>query len=69
MRRLLRWTFHTLAAASLLLCLVTAGLWGRSYWVYDHFEAVLELRPLATEDAAEGRSAFTQKRPPRFHGR
>jgi hypothetical protein len=30
MRRLLRWTFHALAAASLLLCLATAGLWVRS---------------------------------------
>ena len=39
MRRLLRWTFHALAAASLLLCLATAGLWVRSYWVYDQFVA------------------------------
>ena len=39
MRRLLRWTFNTLAAASLLLCLATAGLWVRSYWVYDEFYA------------------------------
>jgi hypothetical protein len=39
MRRLLRWTFNTLAAASLLLCLATAGLWVRSYWVYDWFYA------------------------------
>ena len=37
MRRLLRWTFHALAAASLLLCLATAGLWVRSYWVCDLF--------------------------------
>ena len=37
MRRLLRWTFHALAAASLLLCLATAGLWVRSHWVYDQF--------------------------------
>jgi hypothetical protein len=35
MRRLLRWTFNTLAVASLLLCLATAGLWVRSHWVYD----------------------------------
>ena len=35
MRRLLRWTFNTLAMASLLLCLATAGLWVRSYWVED----------------------------------
>jgi len=39
MRRLLRWTFNTLAMASLLLCLATAGLWMRSYWVYDEFMA------------------------------
>src|SRR5437868_12938366 len=39
MRRLLRWTFNTLAAASLLLCLATAGLWVRSYWVCDEFIA------------------------------
>ena len=39
MRRLLRWTFHALAAASLLLCLATAGLWVRSYWGYDRFIA------------------------------
>ena len=37
MRRLLRWTFHALAAASLLLCVATAGLWVRSYWVADQF--------------------------------
>ncbi len=35
MRRLLRWTFNTLAAASLLLCVATATLWVRSYWVAD----------------------------------
>ena len=35
MRRLLRWTFHALAAASLLLCVAMAGLWVRSYGVYD----------------------------------
>src|SRR5690242_6790154 len=39
MRRLLRWTFNTLAMASLLLCLATAGLWVRSYWVCDQFYA------------------------------
>jgi hypothetical protein len=39
MRRLLRWTFHALAAASLLLCLATAVLWVRSYFVYDQFYA------------------------------
>jgi hypothetical protein len=39
MRRLLRWTFHALAAASLLLCLATAGLWVRSHWVYDRLFA------------------------------
>src|SRR3954454_4268226 len=33
MRRLLRWAFHGLAAASLLLCLARAALWVRSYWV------------------------------------
>jgi hypothetical protein len=37
MRRLLRWTCNTLAMASLLLCLATAGLWVRSYWVADRF--------------------------------
>ena len=35
MRRLLRWTFNSLAAASLLLCVATAALWVRSHWVYD----------------------------------
>jgi hypothetical protein len=35
MRRLLRWTFNVLVIASLLLCLATAGLWVRSYWVID----------------------------------
>ena len=39
MTRLLRWTFLTLAAASLVLCLATAGLWVRSYWVYDQLYA------------------------------
>src|SRR5438477_5814361 len=39
MRRVLRWTFNALAAASLLLCLATAGLWVRSYWVQDWFLA------------------------------
>ena len=39
MRRLLRWTFNALAAASLLLCLATAVLWVRSYWVEDQFFA------------------------------
>ena len=39
MRRLLRWTFNTLAMASLLLCLATAGLWVRSYWACDQFYA------------------------------
>jgi hypothetical protein len=37
MRRLLRWTFNALAAASLLLCVAMAGLWVRSYWVCDEF--------------------------------
>jgi len=41
MRRLLRWTFNALAAASLLLCLATAGLWVRSYRVGDRFNARL----------------------------
>src|SRR4051812_49368800 len=35
MRRLLRWTFNTLAMASLLLCLATAGLWVRRYLAVD----------------------------------
>jgi hypothetical protein len=35
MRRLLRWTFNALAALSLLLCIATAALWVRSYWVTD----------------------------------
>ena len=39
MRRLVRWTFNALAAASLLLCMATAGLWVRSYWVPDQFYA------------------------------
>jgi hypothetical protein len=39
MRRLLRWTFNTLAMASLLVCLATAGLWVRSYRVFDLFMA------------------------------
>jgi hypothetical protein len=39
MRRLLRWTFNTLAAVSLLLCVATAGLWVRSYWVYERVSA------------------------------
>jgi enoyl-CoA hydratase/carnithine racemase len=33
------------------------------------YERDLQTICFATEDAAEGRSAFTQKRPPRFHGR
>ena len=44
MRRLLRWTFNALAAASLLLCLATAGLWVRSYWVCDQFTAIARRR-------------------------
>ena len=39
MRRLLRWTFNALAAASLLLCVATAGLWVRSNSAYDMFYA------------------------------
>ena len=39
MRRLLRWTFNALAMASLLLCLATAVLWVRSYWVNDQLYA------------------------------
>ena len=50
MRRLLRWTFNTLAAASLLLCLATAGLWVRSYWVADGFSAE---RPDASKNRRE----------------
>jgi hypothetical protein len=46
MRRLLRWTFNTLAAASLLLCVATTVLWVRSHWVFDEFIAE---RPLAFE--------------------
>jgi hypothetical protein len=46
MRRLLRWAFNVLVAASLLLCLATAGLWVRSYWVFDLFQA-------ARQEAAE----------------
>src|SRR5438270_4174056 len=38
MRRLLRWTFHALAAVSLLLCVAAAGLWIRSYFVSDRLE-------------------------------
>jgi enoyl-CoA hydratase/carnithine racemase len=33
------------------------------------YERDLQTICFATEDAAEGRSAFTQRRPPRFHGR
>jgi enoyl-CoA hydratase/carnithine racemase len=33
------------------------------------YERDLQTICFATEDAAEGRQAFTQKRPPRFHGR
>jgi enoyl-CoA hydratase/carnithine racemase len=33
------------------------------------YERDLQTICFATEDAAEGRAAFTQKRPPRFHGR
>lgn len=33
------------------------------------YERDLQTICFATEDAAEGREAFTQKRPPRFHGR
>jgi enoyl-CoA hydratase/carnithine racemase len=33
------------------------------------YERDLQTVCFATEDAAEGRAAFTQKRPPRFHGR
>ena len=39
MRRLLRCTFHALAAASLLLCVATAAVWVRSYSVFDEFVA------------------------------
>jgi hypothetical protein len=35
MTRLLRWTVYALAAASLLLCVATAAVWVRSYWVLD----------------------------------
>src|SRR4051812_45021766 len=51
MRRLLRWTFNALAATSLLLCLATAALWVRSYWVYDVFTAQ---RPEASRDGQYG---------------
>src|SRR3954452_13460506 len=50
MRRLLRWTFNTLAMASLLLCLATAGLWVRSYWACDQFYA----------EGQEAKSRFTR---------
>src|SRR3954465_3455689 len=39
MKRLLRWTFNTLAAASLLLCVAAALVWVCSYWAYDTFVA------------------------------
>src|SRR5947209_4342907 len=39
MRRLLRWTFHALAAVSVLLCVATAALWLRSYSIPDRFDA------------------------------
>src|SRR4051812_1063486 len=51
MRRLLRWTFHVLAAASLLLCLATAGLWVRSYWAFD--QLVIDERPWPAERESE----------------
>src|SRR4051794_33764263 len=35
MRRLLRWLLNGLTVLSLLLCVATAVLWGRSYFVGD----------------------------------
>jgi hypothetical protein len=35
MKRLRRWLFNGLALLSLLLCVVTIGLWMRSYWRQD----------------------------------
>src|SRR5258706_7046208 len=35
MRRAIRWTWNGLAVISLLLCLATAALWVRSYWVWN----------------------------------
>jgi hypothetical protein len=54
MRRLLRWTFHALAAASLLLCLATAALWVRSYRACDLFYA-------ARQEASENGRRYDAK--------
>ena len=56
MRRLLRWTFNALAATSLLLCLATAALGVRSYWVGDELYAH---RPEAS-DRSHGRVQLSQ---------
>jgi hypothetical protein len=37
MKRVRRWLFNGLAALSLLLCMATAGLWPRSYYLGDAF--------------------------------
>jgi len=38
MRRFRRWIFNGLAVVSLMLCVVTVGLWVRSYWKADGIE-------------------------------
>ena len=53
MRRLLRWTFHALAAASLLLCLATAGLWVE-YWVHDELQVRRVSHMLCNVSSARG---------------
>ncbi|MGD0462155.1 MAG: hypothetical protein ABSB74_06680 [Tepidisphaeraceae bacterium] len=45
MKRFRRWLFNGLAALSLVLCMVTAALWARSYFIYEHVgSAVLSRR-------------------------
>src|SRR4051794_15989832 len=45
MRRLLQWLFTLAAAASLVLCVATVGLWGRSYWRMDSIDYGWEIDP------------------------
>lgn len=52
-----RRTFTILSALSLALCMTTAGLWVRSYWVADNLQSYSNLR-LVGAGSVQGRLTF-----------